>query len=50
MYNIKLDKSISKFLFAYPEIWERFSDKLDIMKANPFDPRIDTTKLKPPHK
>jgi mRNA interferase RelE/StbE len=50
MYNIRLDKSVSKFLFSHPEVWDRFSDKVEIMKLDPFDSRLDITKLKPPHK
>lgn len=45
MYIVRTDKIVDKFLFSHSEIALRFFEKVEIMKINPFDSRIDYKKL-----
>lgn len=45
MYHIRTDKRVDKFLLSHQEIWERFFEKVKIMRINPFDTRIDYKRI-----
>jgi mRNA interferase RelE/StbE len=43
VYQLKLHKHVQKFLSALPPVWrERFIEKFDLLKENPFHhPQLD---------
>lgn len=45
MYAIRTDRVVNKFLFSHSDIAVRFFEKMEIIKMNLFDSRIDYKRL-----
>ncbi len=45
-YQVKYHKDVLKFFVIHPDIELRFFEKLQILKYNPLDNRLDTKPLK----
>ena len=46
MYQVSLSKSVVKFLKFHDDIYDRFLEKVDTIKFDPFDNSLDVKKMR----